>query len=144
MSPRQTRMSAPLYPERLPPGAARREHMREERGLLTGNQIFSEPIDFLGSVSGDLHIVAGGKVYLRGNVYGNLTVTHGGRVHIFGQVTGDLTVKEGAKVIHSGIIGRDAINRGGRLYIEPAGKVLGKIKTKDGETQVDPRAQVGE
>jgi cytoskeletal protein CcmA (bactofilin family) len=118
--------------------------MREERGILKGNQVFSEAIEFLGSVSGDVHIVDGGKVYLRGNVYGNLTVTHGGRVHIFGQVTGDLTVKEGAKVIHSGIVGRDAINRGGRLYIEASAKVLGKVKTKDGETQVDPRAQVGE
>lgn len=119
-------------------------YMREERGILTGKQVFSEPIDFLGSVSGDLEIADGGKVYLRGNVYGNLTVSKGGRVHIFGQVTGDLTVTKGAKVIHSGIIGRDAINRGGRLYVEAAGKVLGKVKTKDGETQVDPRAQVGE
>jgi hypothetical protein len=117
--------------------------MREERGIFAGKHIFSDEVDFWGSVTGDAHIVHGGKVWLRGNIYGNLTVTQGGRAHIFGQVTGTLTVKEGAKVILGGIVG-NVINQGGRLYIEASAKILGKLKKKAGETVVDAKAQVGE
>lgn len=118
--------------------------MREERGTLIGKQVFTEPIEFLGTVSGDVEIANGGKVYLRGNIYGNLVVSKGGRTHIFGQVTGNLTVHRGAKVILDGIVGGNAINEGGRLYIEPPAKVLGKLRKKAGETVVDAKAQVGE
>ena len=118
--------------------------MREERGAFKGKHIFSDEVDFWGSVTGDAHIVHGAKVYLRGNIYGNLTVTQGGRTHIFGQVTGSLTIKEGAKVILGGIVGRDVINQGGRLYIEASAKILGKLKKKAGETEIDAKAQVGE
>ena len=56
-------------------------------------------------------------------------------MHIFGNVTGNLTVERGAKVIHSGIIGGDAINEGGRLFIDPTATVMGKVKTLGGETE---------
>ena len=46
------------------------------------------------------------------------------------------------KVIHSGILGGDAINNGGRLYIDAAAKVLGKVKTYDGDTTIEPQAKV--
>ena len=58
----------------------------------------------------------------------------GGRVHIFGNVTGHLNVEKKSKVIHSGIVGGDAINTGGRLFIESMAKVYGKIKAESGET----------
>ena len=70
---------------------------------------------------------------------------HGGRVHVFGNVTGNLTVKDGAKVILSGTVGQDAINDGGRLYVDAAAHVMGRvIRSEDGETQVDPAAKIGE
>jgi len=118
--------------------------MSEERGQLTGNQTFNEPIDFFGSVSGDVKVIDGGKVYVRGAIYGDLTVEHGGRVHIYGNVSCKLTVLQGAKVIVSGIIGADAINDGGRLYIDGAAKVLGKVRQYAGETKIDKFAQVRE
>ena len=59
----------------------------------------------------------------------------GGRVHILGSITGNLTVGEKAKVIVTGMIGGDATNLGGRIYIEPAAKILGSVKTKAGETK---------
>jgi predicted acyltransferase (DUF342 family) len=118
--------------------------MREERGSIIGDQVVSEAIDLWGTISGDVTIVDGGKMYVRGTIYGNLRVAHGGRVHIYGNVTGRVTVLDGAKVIHSGMIGGDAVNRGGRLYIQASAKVLGKVRTRHGETQVDPKAQVGE
>ena len=58
-------------------------------------------------------------------------------------VTGNLTVHRGAKVIHSGVIAGDAINLGGRLYIEQNATINGKIKTKKGETRVSPLFQGG-
>lgn len=118
--------------------------MREDRSNLVGNQEFAEAVDFWGSITGNLNITDGGKVYLRGNVYGSVLVSDGGRTHIFGQVTGDLVVEKGAKVILEGIVGRDAINRGGRLYVEASAKILGKLKRRDGETHVDSKAQVKE
>jgi cytoskeletal protein CcmA (bactofilin family) len=74
---------------------------------------------------------------VRGAIYGNLTVDPGGRVHVFGLIQGNLMVHKGAKVIHSGSVGGDAINLGGRLYIEKDAKVSGKIKAKKGETRVN-------
>ena len=118
--------------------------MREERGTLKGNQVISEALDLWGTIVGDVSIVDGGKVYLRGAVYGNLTVYMGGRVHIYGNVSGNLYVEEGSKVIHSGVIGGDAINNGGRLYIEPKCQIMGKVKTRSGETKIDARANVRE
>ena len=70
-----------------------------------------------------------------GAIYGSLIVEFGGRVHIFGNVTGNLTVQRGAKVIHSGVLGGDAINEGGRLFIDPTATIMGKVKTIDGETE---------
>jgi hypothetical protein len=73
---------------------------------------------------------------MRGAVYGDILVEYGGRLHIFGRVVGTLTVKRGAKVIHSGVLGGDAVNQGGRLFIETTSVINGKIKTIKGETKV--------
>jgi hypothetical protein len=51
-------------------------------------------------------------------------------------------VKDGAKVIHSGVVGADAVNTGGRLYIDNNATVMGHVRTEDGETQVDEEAKV--
>ncbi len=109
--------------------------MREERGQVAGNLSIHETYTLWGSVGGNVTVVPGGKFYLRGAIYGDLIVEPGGRVHIFGNITGDLTLYEDTKVIHSGTILGDAINRGGRLYIERDAKVHGKVKTKAGETK---------
>jgi predicted acyltransferase (DUF342 family) len=118
--------------------------MREERGQLRGDQVIGEPYTLWGSIAGDATAVNGSKFYVRGTIYGDLTVLHGGRVHVYGKVTGNLVVKDGAKVIHSGVVGKDAVNMGGRLYIDNLATVMGKVRTDDGETQVDPNAKVGE
>ena len=115
--------------------------MREERGQLKGNQVVSEPYTLWGSVAGDVTVVKGSKFYMRGTVYGDLTVLHGGRVHVYGNVTGTMIVQDGAKVILSGTIGQDCINEGGRLTLDGAAHVMGKlIRSEDGETLVDPHA----
>ena len=116
--------------------------MREERGNIAGNIVIKEPYTLWGSIAGNVTATDGAKLYVRGAIYGNLIVTPGARVHIFGNVSGDLTLAVKTKVIHSGILGGDAINNGGRLYIDATGKVLGKVKTYDGETTVEPQAQV--
>ena len=119
--------------------------MREERGQVSGDVVVYEPYTLWGSVGGDVKVIKGGKLYVRGNIYGNLLVESGGRVHIFGNVLGDLTVEAKAKVIHSGVLGGDAINNGGRLYIEAASKVQGKIKNKPGaETTIEPHFKKAE
>ena len=41
----------------------------------------------------------------------------------------------GAKVIHSGVVGGDALNDGGRLYIESMARILGDLDTIGGETR---------
>jgi predicted acyltransferase (DUF342 family) len=110
--------------------------MREERGQLPGDQIVSDHFTLWGSVGGNVTVIEGGKFYLRGAVYGDIIVEFGGRMHIFGRVTGSLTVHRGAKVIHSGVLGGDAINEGGRLFIENTAIVNGKIKTRKGETKI--------
>jgi cytoskeletal protein CcmA (bactofilin family) len=117
--------------------------MREERGQLRGDQLIEEPFTLWGSIAGNVTALNKSKFYARGTIYGDLTVQHGGRVHVYGNVTGTLTVKDGAKVIVSGNIGKDAVNAGGRLYLEAAATVGGKVITDDGETQVDPAAQIG-
>ena len=109
--------------------------MREERGQLAGDVIVYEPWNLWGSVGGKVTVVQNGKLYVRGAIYGDLIVEFGGRVHIFGNVTGNLIVERGAKVIHSGILGGDALNRGGRLFVDPTAKILGKVKTTGGETE---------
>ena len=108
--------------------------MREERGQVSGDVVVYERFTLWGSIGGNVSVIEGGRFYLRGTIYGDLTVEFGGRVHIFGNVIGNLHVHRGAKVIHDGIIGGDAINDGGRLFIEAVGKVQGKLKTKRGDT----------
>lgn len=111
--------------------------MREERGTVSGDVVVYEPYTLWGSVGGDVKVIKGGKFYLRGTIYGNLLVEFGGRVHIFGNVVGNVTVEKGAKVVHSGIISGDAINNGGRLFIETMAKVMGKVKnSKEAETTI--------
>jgi cytoskeletal protein CcmA (bactofilin family) len=112
--------------------------MREERGTIPGDVVVYEDFTLWGSVGGNVSVIAGGKLWLRGSIYGNLSVEEGGRVHILGSITGNLTVAEKAKVIVSGMVGGDAINLGGRLYIEAAAKILGSVKTKAGETKNIP------
>lgn len=118
--------------------------MREERGQLTGNQVIDEAVDLWGNIVGNVSVVDGGKIYVRGNIYGDMTVYDGGRVHIFGNVTGNLTIKDGAKVIHSGVVGGNITNNGGRLFVDVNAKVLGKLRTKSGETNIDPHSEVEE
>ena len=110
--------------------------MKEERGTIAGDWTVAEPMTLWGTVGGNVIVAEGGKLYLRGAVYGDILVEYGGRLHIFGRVVGTLTVKRGAKVIHSGVLGGDAINRGGRLFIETTSVINGKIKTIKGETKV--------
>lgn len=112
--------------------------MREERGQIKGDVVVYETFTLWGTIVGDVKVVEGGKFYLRGAVYGDLMVEAGGRVHIFGNLTGDLTVLEKTKVIHSGTIAGNAINRGGRLFIDKTAKIHGTVKTKSGAT-VDSR-----
>ena len=110
--------------------------MREERGHVKGNVVIDEPYTLWGSIAGNVTAVKGSKFYMRGAIYGDLTVLHGGRVHVYGNITGDLNVKDGAKVIHSGVLGGNATNMGGRLYIENTAQINGKIKTVKGETKI--------
>ena len=110
--------------------------MKEERGTIAGDWTVAEPTTLWGSVGGNVTVAEGGKLYMRGAVYGDILVEYGGRLHIFGRVVGSLTVKRGAKVIHSGVLGGDAINQGGRLFIETTSVINGKIKTIKGETKV--------
>jgi cytoskeletal protein CcmA (bactofilin family) len=105
--------------------------MREERGQIRGDVVVYEPFTLWGSITGHAQVIEGGKFYLRGTVYGDLEVEAGGRVHVFGNVIGNLTVQALAKVIISGQVGGQAVNRGGRLYINPGGQVFGGIKTRE-------------
>ncbi len=115
---------------------AREQNMREERGQIAGDFTVTERMNFWGTVGGNLIVEEGGKVYLRGAVYGDVIVKYGGRCHIFGRVIGNLAGARGAKVIHSGVLGGDATNDGGRLYIENTAQINGKIKTVKGETKI--------
>ena len=111
--------------------------MREERGQIAGDLIVSEPMELWGNVGGSVTIKEGGKFYLRGSILGDLIVQYGGRVHIYGQVHGNVTIFDNTKLIHSGRIAGDLINDGGRLFIERASHVGGKVKTRSGETKVE-------
>jgi predicted acyltransferase (DUF342 family) len=111
--------------------------MREERGKLTGDLTINEPYTLWGMIVGNVTVIEGGKLYVRGSIYGDLIAEAGARIHIFGNVQGKVVVHPDTKVIHSGIIGGDVINRGGRILIERASKVLGKVKTKDGTTTLE-------
>ncbi len=113
--------------------------MREERGTIAGPLVVHEKFTLWGSVGGDVTVVEGGKFYLRGSIYGNLNVEYGGRVHIFGNITGNLKIARGTKVIHSGNIMGDAVNEGGRLYIDATATIKGKTRTLKGETKVEPK-----
>ena len=113
--------------------------MREERGRIYGDAVIAEPFTLWGSVTGDLKVLEGGKVYVRGNIGGDLIVDFGGRVHVFGHVAGNLMLFRGAKVILSGVVAENASNQNARLFIDKHGRVLGKIKTKGkhAETQIE-------
>jgi hypothetical protein len=117
--------------------------MREERGQIAGDIIVHEKYELWGHVGGNVTVVSGGKFYLRGAIYGNLILDDGGRVHIFGQIKGNVTLKANTKVIHSGVIGGDIVNSGGRLYIEKVAKTGGKVKTRHGgETKYEGASSV--
>jgi predicted acyltransferase (DUF342 family) len=111
--------------------------MREERGKLTGDIEINELYTLWGAIAGTVTVVEGGKLYLRGSIYGDLVAQSGARVHIFGNVQGKVTVHPDAKVIHSGTVGGDMINLGGRLLVDRASKVMGKVKTRDGQTTIE-------
>ena len=118
--------------------------MMEERGRIAGDVTVDEPYTLWGTINGDCRVLEGGKMYVRGAISGDLIVEFGGRVHIFGNVGGDLLIFRGAKVIHSGVIAGNATNDGGRLYVEKEARVLGKLKTKRGETTVEPQFDLPE
>ena len=113
--------------------------MREERGQLTGDVIVYEPFTLWGSIAGNVSVIEGGKFYVRGAIYGNMVAEYGGRAHLFGNVSGDLTVNRGAKVIVSGMIAGNVTNLGGRIYVDASARVLGKVKTRKGETKVEAK-----
>ena len=115
--------------------------MREERGQITGDITVDEPFNLWGSVAGNVTVVDGGKFYVRGAIHGSLTVEVGGRCHVYGQVSGDLYVMEGAKVIHSGMLRGDAINNGGRLYVDRHARIFGKVTTNQGDTFIQPATE---
>jgi predicted acyltransferase (DUF342 family) len=113
--------------------------MREERGQVAGDVLVYEEYTLWGSVGGNVRVIERGKFYLRGAVYGNVEVEYGGRCHIFGRVAGKLTIHRGAKVIHSGVLAGDAVNLGGRLYVDHAAQIHGDVITKKGETTIQPK-----
>ena len=116
--------------------------MREERGNLAVDIEIKEPYTLWGSIAGVVTVSAGSKFYMRGAIYGDMIVETGGRVHVFGNISRNITVKEGAKVIVSGVVGGDVVNLGGRLYVEGTAHVIGIVKTKSGETKIEPGAKV--
>jgi hypothetical protein len=113
--------------------------MREERGAVAGDLVVHEPYTLWGTVGGTVTVVEGGKFYMRGSILGDLNVEYGGRVHVFGNVAGSLKVTRGTKVIVSGTILGDAVNEGGRLFVDLAGEVKGKVKAIKGETKMEGR-----
>ena len=48
----------------------------------------------------------------------------------------------GTKVIHSGILMGDAVNEGGRLYVDAQAQIRGKVKTHKGETKIEPKPTI--
>ncbi|CAN5365103.1 hypothetical protein BH10PLA1_BH10PLA1_08840 [soil metagenome] len=114
--------------------------MREERGQIVGDVVVYETFELWGTIAGNVKVIDGGKLYMRGAIYGDLIVEQGGRVHVFGNITGNLIMEDKTKVIVSGVIGKNATNGGGRLFIEPLARVLGKVRTEGkGETKNQSR-----
>lgn len=116
--------------------------MREEHGAIAGDVVVYEAFTLWGSVRGNVKVIAGGRFYLRGAVYGELTVEEGGRVHIFGRISGNVTLWPGTKIINSGMIGGDLLNEGGRYYGEAGSQVLGKTRTRGGESHLPRKGEV--
>ncbi|MEL7240512.1 MAG: hypothetical protein AAGK78_16770, partial [Planctomycetota bacterium] len=104
--------------------------VKEERGRVDGDITINEPYTLWGSVTGDLRVVEGGKVYVRGNVGQDLIVDFKGRVHVYGHVGGNIVLFRGAKLILSGVCAGNVENKNARFYTDEHGKVLGKVKTK--------------
>ena len=117
--------------------------MREDRGAVPGPMVVHEPYTLWGTCGGTVTVVEGGKFYMRGSIYGDLRVEYGGRVHVYGNITGSLTVAKGSKVILSGVVTGDATNDGGRLYVDAAGEVRGRVRTLRGETRIEPKPTAG-
>ena len=114
--------------------------MRDERGSIAGPITIAEPFTLWGSILGDVTVVDGGKVYVRGSIHGNLYVEKYGRVHIHGSVSGSVRLARKTKVIISGPVGGDAVNKGGRLYVDEGGTIAGRIRSSEGsETKVHGR-----
>src|ERR1700735_1004471 len=111
--------------------------MRDEKAHLVGDTTIAEHLVLWGSITGNVKAVDGSKFYLRGVIYGDLEAERYARIHVFGSISGDLIVHQKAKVILSGIVAGNVINRGGRLYIESAAQVLGKVKTEAGDTKIE-------
>lgn len=109
--------------------------MREERGRIGGDFVIYEPFTLWGVVGGNVTVIEGGKFYNRGLIYGNLVVEPGGRAHAFGNVNGDVIVGDKTKVIISGHVGGSIINNGGRLYIDKAATIEGRVRTHSGTTK---------
>jgi predicted acyltransferase (DUF342 family) len=110
--------------------------MREERGTVSGDIVVYEEYTLWGSIVGNVRVVDGAKFYVRGLIHGNVDVEAGGRMHIFGRVSGKVKLARGTKVIHSGVIGGDVINDGGRFFMDPGAVVDGRVKTHSGETKM--------
>jgi len=110
--------------------------MREERGQIVGDVVIYEPFELWGTVAGNVKVIDGGKLYMRGAIYGDLIVEEGGRVHVYGNVAGNLIMEPKTKVILSGVVGKNATNTGGRLFIERLAKVMGKVRTNDHEKNI--------
>ena len=78
----------------------------------------------------------------RGHVKGNTVIDE--PYTLWGSIAGDVTAVKGSKFYMRGAIyGSLTVLHGGRLYINPSAEVMGKVRTEDGETQVDPNAKVG-
>ena len=115
--------------------------MRDERSKIAGDVVINEPVNLWGSIGGNVRVIGGGKLYVRGAIYGDLVIEDGGRAHVFGNIQGSLVVEDGAKAIHSGVLGRNAINNGGRLFIDATATVMGDVKSKSGETKDSRKLQ---
>ena len=113
--------------------------MREERGMIAGELDVRETLTLWGTVAGNVRVGLGGKFYLRGTVYGSVQVDPGGRANLLGSVKGNVSLDEETKVIVSGLIAGNAVNKGGRLYIERAANILGKVRTDAGKTVVEKK-----
>lgn len=110
--------------------------MREERGLIDGDQTIAEPYTLWGEIRGNVLAKAGSTLKLRGTIDGDLTVADGGRVHVYGTVTGDVVVRGGAKVILSGLVQGDVVNDWGKVYVDRQAKIDGSV-TGEGDTLWD-------